>query len=46
MGSGRLEVDPMPERREADVCIVGASFAGLVAARDLVAAGGGVRDAD
>lgn len=30
---------PMPETREADVCIVGAGFAGLVAARDLVAAG-------
>ncbi|HZA19259.1 MAG TPA: FAD-dependent oxidoreductase, partial [Actinomycetota bacterium] len=29
----------MPKRREADVCIVGAGFAGLVAARDLVAAG-------
>jgi monoamine oxidase len=29
----------MPETREADVCIVGAGFAGLVAARDLVAAG-------
>jgi monoamine oxidase len=30
---------PMPKRREADVCIVGAGLAGLVAARDLVAAG-------
>jgi monoamine oxidase len=29
----------MPKTREADVCIVGAGFAGLVAARDLVAAG-------
>jgi monoamine oxidase len=29
----------MPERREADVCIVGAGFAGLVAARDLLTAG-------
>jgi monoamine oxidase len=29
----------LPETQEADVCVVGAGFAGLVAARDLVAAG-------